>query len=308
MVCKTWNGMALKYLNGLCTNRLFPDAETVSCPICITPIRELSPCSTFCSPALSAYRYILLDIRTSLVEPSHVYPVETWSSPPSASPPNIRVYDQYPEASEMGEVCTLEATGWSAGVNTTCTWQFQNLYRRWYQRITTGGSDQTMAVSDLPYSLLTPPSNPFAGCSPGSTNQCGFTDWGHRWTLQVVSTSLARLTLNRFTARHFAGKDPFTEEWKYWQMMDSDPVHDLFSISNGWPYPLTPSIPAGFGFASSPGSMSMGIWEVADPCTKSGSWIFEKTMDAADSAPIGDRIWMVPTNLPQKIKITVRAD
>jgi hypothetical protein len=37
MPCKTWNLLAEKYFNPLCTNRFFPDATTKSCPICVTP-------------------------------------------------------------------------------------------------------------------------------------------------------------------------------------------------------------------------------------------------------------------------------
>jgi hypothetical protein len=37
MDCKTWNLIAQKYFNPLCTNRFFPDAATPSCPICVMP-------------------------------------------------------------------------------------------------------------------------------------------------------------------------------------------------------------------------------------------------------------------------------
>lgn len=53
MTCKTWNLLAQKYFNPLCTNRFFPDASTNSCPLCVAPYIPRvveTPCSEVILP------------------------------------------------------------------------------------------------------------------------------------------------------------------------------------------------------------------------------------------------------------------
>ena len=255
------------------------------------------------------YRYIVLNLRKTLTEPTPVYPVTTYNTSSSPGYNNLQVYDKYPTAEEIGEPCTLEATGWAGGINTTCAWQFQKLYRRWYQRITTPGTIfpttpivQTMAVIDIEYTSLTPPANPYTGCVFGSRNQCTFKDWGYRWDLQIGGTQVGTLTLNRFTARHFALRDSVSDPWRHWAAMDNDTANDSFNMSSGWPYPLTPNVAAGFGFASDPNGYTIATWRCDDVCS-TDPWLFYKTSDASTFASIGGRTWMVPTNLPKYVLI-----
>lgn len=306
-VCRTWKHRDALHWRGLCSSQMFAVDGVDNCRICVTPERETGPCTAFCSPPLMTYRYLVLDLRKVLTEPTPVYPVETYSTSSYPGYNNLRVYDKYSTAEEIGTTCSLEATGWSGGVNTTCAWQFQRLYRRWYQRITTfPGPVQTMAVTDIEYTSLTPPANPYTGCAFGSRNQCTSTDWGYRWNLQIGGTTTGALTLNRFTARHFSLRLSSGGPWDQWAAMDADAFNDTFSVSNGWPYPLTPNVPAGFGFASNPIGYTIGSWRCDDVCT-TDPWIFYKTLDASTNASIGGRTWMVPTNLPKYIVINGRS-
>jgi hypothetical protein len=48
MLCKTWNLLAAKYFNPLCTNRFFPEPANQSCSICVTPKKVTVGCGGAC--------------------------------------------------------------------------------------------------------------------------------------------------------------------------------------------------------------------------------------------------------------------
>jgi hypothetical protein len=312
--CLKWKMVDDKHWRGLCTNefRAVTPSQGVqisSCSVCVTPTQEVGPCNTVCSPPLITRRKILLSLPFGLIEPVHVYPDETFNGPVGIPPgvANLRVYDKYPTAAELGSPALLEATGWSNGINTTCEWKFEKLYTRWYQRTTTVlTSSQTLNIQDLANDGPVPPSNPFTGCATSTAVQCSSSTWGHSWTLKVLDANTARLTLGRFTARHFSAKRFLTGVWDWWAALDNDPANDIINVNSGWPYPLTPSITAGFGEASNPTGFTIGIWQAMDLCASPSPWRFVKISDAANNAPIGGRTWMVPTNLPSEIMLSVK--
>jgi hypothetical protein len=48
MLCKTWNIMAAKYFNPLCTNRFYPEPANKSCSICVKPMKAYVDCGGAC--------------------------------------------------------------------------------------------------------------------------------------------------------------------------------------------------------------------------------------------------------------------
>ena len=224
-VCKTWSIAGDKRITGLCSMEMLREtARTMrdSCSICLTPSRPVGQCIGVDGCAdFPVWESFLLRLNTTLSEPTHVDDVtidQTTLDVFGRVYTNIaHIYDKYPSASDIEQNVTLQ-------YRSPCSWIYENYTYRFY-RVTVVTNSTTEYVESVeytdvpeaevaapgfvqPYTCTTPTVVYFrqGGWAVGS-QWCSSTYWGWRWVFRLfqnggVGDPIARLTLERFNARH----------------------------------------------------------------------------------------------------------
>jgi hypothetical protein len=305
--CKKWF-LPTDFWNPLCTNTFQPIAGQNGCHVCVTPVREQAACLSYCTPPLIAKRRILVNLSASLSDPGYSYP-HLVTKPGT----DYLLYDMMPSGSQIAQPCLIEATGWSAGVNTTCVWEGSVITRRWYRKKRESNGTLSMEVVDSPYGEQI--ENPFDDCGESGAYPwyyCRYQDWGFQWRLEITGAA-AILRLYRLVARH--------------ALADSLPQGPILpnagdggDILVPYYFPLHAAILPGSGsgviwYPHHNGEIAR--WMALSPCEISGQWVLSKTVDVSEYSPVPGgmdplfntypaRNWISPVGFPDTVRLDVR--